>query len=159
MQHDMRIHYLNWLAPIKWDLALSLNFRADIGREQAIAAARVFWHKLDYEMFGAAQVKTHKKRVTRACFIEGEKNVRNWHYHIAVQMPHNSIEAIGGEHTFDRIRLFGEVMLERWSKLREAGEYSIVKPIYDAEGWLKYICNDVNLLGCGLCTITSHLPV
>ena len=155
----MRGHHLNWLAPIKWDLAISLNFRSDIGREQAIAAARVFWQKFDCEMFGATQVKAHKKRVIRACFIEGEKGVRNWHYHIAVQMPNFSIDAIDQQHASDRIKLFGEVLLERWSRMREAGEYSISEPVYDADGWLKYVSKEVNLLGCGLCTITSHLPV
>lgn len=103
----------------------------------------------------------HNKRIVRACFTEGEEGVRNWHYHILVQDPNYQIEMHDSAQASEQPKSLGERILKDWAEFDEAGKYSIAKPIHDHDvnGWLRYIVKEVNNSGCGLCTITSHLPV
>jgi hypothetical protein len=145
--HQTHQAYVNWLSNLPLSVALTLNFRADIHEVQAISAARHFWRLVDTKVWGANAVKRRNVKLIRVCALEGEANVRNWHYHAAVQLP---------EHL--QAHDFHEMLLNTWGQMREAGKYSACKPIHHRVGWLNYICKDVRTRGEALCLVTSHIP-
>ena len=148
--------YARWLSRQHWDVALTLNFGPDISRQAAVQAARIYWQRMDVEIFGGNAVQRRGIRLGRACFLEGETGVRNWHYHAAVQLPPLDAcrcnAAIAGS-----AERFGDALLHRWSGMREAGRYSKAEPIYGAAGWVTYISKDVGKGECELCTATSYI--
>jgi hypothetical protein len=147
--------YAHWIADLGWDIALTLNFDSNVSRDAAVRAARIYWQRLDVDLLGSNAVARRNTRLPRACFIEGEAGVRNWHYHAAVQLPvadacrWNAALISSPQH-------FGDVLLERWNVMREAGRFSKAEPIYDAAGWATYISKDAGKGECDLCTSTSH---
>lgn len=147
--------HARWIGGKHWDIALTLNFDSDVSRDAAVRAARTYWQHIDVELFGSNAVRRHGARLPRASFIEGEKGVRNWHYHAAIQLPAQDAcrldAAIAGQP-----ERFGELLVERWRAMREAGRFSKAEPIYDVAGWATYISKDVGKGECELCTITSH---
>jgi hypothetical protein len=147
--------YSRWIAEHEWHVALTLNFDSDVSKHAATRAARTYWHRFDLELFGSNAVQRRGLRLPRACFIEGETGVRNWHYHAAIQLPMKDCcrldPAIAGSP-----ERFGALLLERWDAMREAGRYSKAEPIYDVAGWATYISKDVGKGECELCTVTSH---
>lgn len=147
--------YAHWIAEQEWHVALTLNFDSDVSRDAAVCAARIYWQRLDVELFGSNAVQRRGTRVARACFIEGEAGVRNWHYHAAVQLPvaNGCRWDTGVNGSPER---FGGMLVERWREMREAGRFSKAEPIYDAAGWATYISKDAGKGECGLCTTTSH---
>ena len=107
--------YQNWLSQFPWHVAFTMNMRANISKSAAQSAAQYFWHKLDCDTFGCTQVKKHKARLVRACFIEGETGVRNFHYHAVVQLP---VMPYGSTQSHDeRVARFGEMLKLRWEQL------------------------------------------
>lgn len=147
--------YASWIADHEWHVALTLNFDSGVSRYAAVQAARIYWQRLDVDLFGNNAVARRKTRLPRACFIEGEAGVRNWHYHAAVQLP------VADSCRWDAALVgspqrFGDVLVERWKAMREAGRFSKAEPIYDAAGWATYISKDAGKGDCDLCTSTSH---
>lgn len=145
--HQTHQAYVAWLSALPLSVALTLNFRADIHQMQARSAARHFWRLVDTQVWGGNAVKRHNAKLIRVCALEGEAQVRNWHYHAAVQLP---------EHW--QINEFYDLLLSTWSQMREAGKYSMCTAIHDRMGWLNYICKDVRWSGEALCLATSHIP-
>lgn len=148
--------YSDWLCQYEWHIAVSLNMRANINKSTAQLAARHFWHKLDCDTFGCTQVKKHKTRIVRACFIEGETAVRNFHYHAAVQLPFLAGSTLLLNDA--RVVRFAEMIKLRWEELQEAGKYSVCTHIHNSAGWVKYICKDAGRGDSEFCALTSHLP-
>lgn len=149
--------YSRWIAIQDWHVALTLNFDRNVSREAAVQAARIYWHRLDVELFGGNAVARRNTRITRACFIEGETGTRNWHYHAAVQLP--VADHCRWETTIvSSPQNFGGVLVERWGHVQEAGRFSKATPIYSAAGWATYISKDAGKGDCDFCTSTSHFP-
>jgi hypothetical protein len=148
--------YVRWLSAYRWHVALTLNFRADVRRQDAVRAARVYWQRIDVELFGSNAVQRRGMRLGRACFIEGEAGVRNWHYHAAVQLPAMEDCRWDAAMVSSPAR-FGDALMHRWSSMREAGRFSRSEQIYGEQGWLDYISKDVGKGDCELCTATSHI--
>ncbi len=148
--------YARWIAGHRWDVALTLNFDSNVSRDAAVRAARVYWQGIDTELFGSNAVRRHKIRLQRACFIEGETGVRNWHFHAAVQLPALD-DCRWDAAVVGSAERFGDLLVERWREMREAGRFSKAEPIYDAAGWATYISKDAGKGECDLCTTTSHL--
>lgn len=148
--------HARWIASYRWDIALSLNFGSYVSKDAAVSAARVYWHRLDVELFGSNAVKHRKIRLPRACFIEGEAGVRNWHYHAAVQLPgvNACLRNLSITASLER---FSGVLVDRWRLMREAGRFSKAEPIYDVAGWANYISKHAGSGECEFCTTTSHL--
>lgn len=139
---------VNWLDnQITWDIALSLNFRAHITRDQAVRAAKQFWQRVDCAVYGS-KVKRKGLRVPRVCVLEGDGHSRNYHYHAAVAVPEQQQPAE-----------FQHFLLSSWQQFGEAGRYSHVEPCTNSQGWLDYICKDMNTSMDVLCVETSHIPV
>ena len=145
--HQTQQAYVAWLCNLPLSVALTLNFRADIHQMQARSAARHFWRLVDTQVWGANAVKRHNAKLIRVCALEGEAQVRNWHYHVAVQLPAHW-----------QTNEFHDLLLNTWSQMREAGKYSMCTAIHDRMGWLNYICKDVRCKGEALCLATSHIP-
>jgi len=146
----------SWLEGQRWDIALSLNFAANVSRQLAVQTACTYWQRLDVALFGSNAVQRRKTRLPRACFIEGETGVRNWHYHAAVQLPpadayrrNPGLPATAPE--------FADALIGRWLAMQEAGRYSKAEPIYGIAGWLTYISKDAGKGECEFCTATSHI--
>jgi hypothetical protein len=109
--------YSRWIAIQDWHVALTLNFDRNVSREAAVQAARIYWHRLDVELFGTNAVARRNTRITRACFIEGERGARNWHYHAAVQLPvadHCRCDTT----IVSSPKNFGDVLVERWGHVQ-----------------------------------------
>ena len=149
--------YSRWIAIQDWHVALTLNFDSNVSREAAVQAARIYWQRLDVELFGSNSVKRRNMRLPRACFIEGENDVRNWHYHAAVRLPVTD-GCCWNPALISSPQRFGDVLVERWKDMREAGRFSKATPIYNAAGWATYISKDAGKGECDLCTSTSHFP-
>lgn len=148
-------HYARWIAEHEWHVALTLNFDSNVSRDTAEKAARAYWQHLDVELFGSNAVARRNMRLPRACFIEGETGVRNWHYHAAVQLP--VVDGCRWDVALiSSPQRFGDLLVERWKAMREAGRFSKAEPIYDAAGWATYISKDAGKGDCGLCISTSH---
>ena len=153
----MSQHYRNWLNKNEWHIALTLNFDANVTKEQAEGTASYFWNKLDCELFGARQARKQNMRLPRACFLEGENRIRNWHYHCAVQLPMNA-ERIGNdvdEHVL--AEEFAKLLKTRWEQLKEAGRYSVSELIENKTKWIDYICKEEGFGDSAFCARTSHL--
>lgn len=145
--HAIKQAYIHWLTQRKWDVALSLNFKADISKENAQRAAAYFWGRIDNEYFSRNAVRHCGLRVPRVCVIEGETGVSNFHLHCAVAVPPDCKQAP------DR---FGMQLLSRWMELREAGEYSKMDVAYDSDGWIAYMCKKVGIGEAECCLRTTR---
>ncbi len=139
--------HVDWLCELPLDIALTLNFKANIHENQARIAARHFWRLIDIKVLGENAVKRHGAKLTRVCTLEGQQGVSNWHYHAAVQLPANWHSVA-----------FHDLLLSTWEGLGEAGKYSLCKAIHDRAGWLNYICKGAKEQRDVLCLVTSHIP-
>lgn len=139
--------YVDWLTPegSTNSVAVNLNFKPYISRDGAVSGAKHFWNKIDHAVYGN-RVKRKGMRIPRACVLEGDGVARNHHYHAIVQLP--------DEWTYEDF----EALLDgTWKTMCEAGRYTKIKPVYFAEGWVKYICKEVKADGDCLCLVTSHI--
>lgn len=139
---------VSWLTPFVGSnaLAVSLNYRANIAREPAVAAAKQFWHRIDCQVLGRGVKKGI--RVPRVCVLEGDGVARNYHYHALVELPHGW--------TFGT---FEALLKGTWESLHEAGRYTKIDPCYHAAGWLDYICKEAKADVDCVCLHTSYLPL
>ena len=143
----LQIACVGWLdGQIHWDIALNLNFRAGITRDQAVRAAKQFWQRVDCGVYGS-KVKRKGLRVPRVCVLEGDGSTSNFHYHAAVALPQQH-----------ELPSFQAVLLDTWQQFEEAGRFSRVEPCYNSQGWLNYICKGMTRSTDVLCMATSHIP-
>ena len=138
--------WMRGLREFKYDLALTLNFKADMPKAAAICAARHFWNSVDIQVYGKTAVKKRGMRVPRVCALEGEAGLRNWHYHCGVVIP-PEVKATP--------ELFMSQLKLRWEELREAGRFSKIERVYDNAGWKWYICKNADVGGEQICLETS----
>ena len=153
----MAPHYNNWFSPQKRNVAVTLNFRANISREAAENAACKYWHMRDCEVYGANQAKKNKKRIPRTCFLGGQSKARNWHYHCAVQVPE---QFIADHPDWDETRYVAEFcayLQQSWEPFEEAGKFSVFEPIENEARWLKYICEEEGFGEGEFCARTTYL--
>jgi hypothetical protein len=137
---NLQFAYINWLEEYEWDVAFTLDFRAEVHRERAGSSARAFFHKLDCSIFGSTKVKGGR-RIRRACFFEGEANVRNWHIHGVLQLP-PAAEAPEKASNLLIPAHFHAHMLSQWESQEFSGRYSKINGIHDKTGWLSYITKE-----------------
>lgn len=143
-QAVLRNSYKQWLSAIQWDIALTLNFKADISRQAAGAAAQFFWQDTDRWIYGQRAVKKHGRRLTRVVFLEGGKDSHNWHYHAAVKLPDAGLENRLDANIANDPDMFGAALIKRWQELREAGRFSKAELCWNSDGWISYICKTVD---------------
>lgn len=147
--------YEDWSNNVDWDISITLTFTCDIRKENATAIAAIYWNKVDGVFYTQNDIRRRGIRVQRICYLEGWAGVRNWHYHAAVKMPVSFETTAGNPH--DRKMQFGELLLNTWMYFYQAGRHSMVRPIYDRQGWLGYISKDAVREDCGVCTTTTHI--
>lgn len=146
--HDLKTACVKWLSSDgqTYDIALTLNMRAGISREQAQQAARHFWQRVDCAVHGS-KAKRKNQRVHRICVLEGDHKLSNFHYHAAVMLPQGH-----------KLEAFQQQLLDTWHQLNEAGRYSVVRTCHHSQGWLDYICKRMKHSTDVLCLATSHFP-
>ncbi len=142
-QIALRNSYKQWLSTVQWDIALTLDFKADMSRQAAGAAAQFFWQDTDRWIYGQRAVKQHGRRLKRVVFLEGGKD-HNWHYHAAVKLPDASLANQLDVHVANDADMFGTALIARWQELREAGRYSKAALCWNSDGWISYICKAVD---------------
>ncbi len=142
---EMQEAFVNWEnKALDWNTALSLNFKAYIKQEIAIKAAMQFWQRIDCKVYGPSKVQRGEMRLPRMCFLEGNGKFRNYHYHIALEVPkeYNTQE-------------FREYLKNIWEQFDEAGRFTHVEARYGDLEWLYYICKEVKGNTDVLCLKTS----
>ena len=151
--------YSRWIQEFDWNIALTLNFDSGVHREKAEEAARHYWNQVDKALFGKIAVRKRKIRLPRACFLEGEEGVRNWHFHCVVQMPKAELLDVGSQVRCVSDTEFCEWLLEEWKKIDEAGKFSKAEPLQFARRWVQYISKCSFKEDESFCPTTSPLPI
>lgn len=149
--------YAEWLDEHDWDVALTLNYRADICYLRAVDAAKHFWNAVDCEVFSWNDVFRRGIRVPRCCFIEGDDEIANWHYHMAVRVPKRYYEKNLDLNRSECVDKFCGLLTTQWGVLMESGRFTKSKPIYDKRGWLDYISKSAGEQDQALCLATSTI--
>lgn len=155
--NSARDELVKWLSNYEWHVALSMNFRSEVTEQAAIRAAQLFWNKLDYEVWGRNAVQRKDKRLKRVCFLEGEQGSRNFHLHCALQLPGADSDCRLDTDTSTDATKFAAYVQERWEAEALSGRYSMAEVIYEADGWLGYICKEHNAGVAGLQTAMTTL--
>jgi len=132
--------FAQWALTERWHLALTLDCVSGISRERAERAARLFWQRVDCELYGAGQVRRQNKRLKRMCYWHGDAAAaRNWHLHCAVQLDIQDADWRQDAGLADLAKQFGERLAWHWQELREAGSYCKIELIDSEVGWTRYI--------------------
>lgn len=147
--------YINWTQLYDWKIEFSPNFLPDISRERARKMLKQFWEQVEVREFGHKRNGQSKAKIKRMCFIEGDGQNLQVHYHCAVQLPplHSKIES--AEERAQRLVRFCARLKMAWEQSQAAGHHTTCEPIKSFEGFTVYICK--KSLSDSFCGMTSEL--
>jgi hypothetical protein len=107
------------------------TYKRKLKREDCNAIARRFTQKLNREVFGKA-AERHKKGLRYLITVEGCKNDKNMHFHMAV-----------GRYPKDRMPMQFEGMVRSALKLVDELDEQYAVAVMDS-GWMEYITKELN---------------
>ena len=137
-----------WLKQYDWDVAVTLTFAHEYSEHQALAAARIFWKKVDYRLYKNAS-KRFNKRCERIMVLEGDGVGQHVHMHGAVVTPSDR---------FDDDLAFCSFLQKLWLKQNPRSIKVEFKPIWNAEGWSCYVTKQLSRFHCDRFDVhSSHI--
>lgn len=156
MLNTLAKNHTDWLATYDWDVALTLDYKANTTQRQVEKANRCYWQRIDCKLFGATQVKKGK-RLQRAVFVETGRSGMNWHVHAAIKLADCTDLCIAEQQVGYTAETLGKMLIQEWVRFDEAGRFSVAKAVYDAAGWVRYISKDAGRGAIGFDALTTNL--
>jgi hypothetical protein len=142
-----------WVALLNrwdWPIALNLNFKAGIRKDDAVSAAVRYWNCIERQVYGRRKAEAGLK-LGRFCVLDGSAETSNWHYHCAVKVPPVKF----WDETTEE---FCSLLLEQWKCIRSAGRFATCSPTECQLAWLKYICKKEIIRAGEICERTTVWP-